>query len=265
MSSSPECNGAASSAADRRRDVERLSERRAAKLSEVVAREIVHDIAARKLPPRSMLPPESVMLEQYGIGRASLREALRVLEVQGLITIKPGPGGGPMVAGVESRHFGRMTTLYLSLSAATFGEVLQARMVIEPVMVRLAAERRDAEHLAVLDEYIANPQPSPHLLPAKHLQTSSEFHAMVSRMSGNPVLDLFASAIRHIYAERQYGLTYPEDERERVVQDHVAIAVAIRDGEAELAERLMREHMADFGESSAERYPGMLDEPVDWR
>lgn len=238
--------------------------RRSTKLSELVAREIVHDIAARGLPPQSMLPPESVMLEHYGVGRASLREALRVLEVQGLISIKPGPGGGPVVSGVDSRHFGKMTTLYLHVAGATFGDVLQARMVIEPVMVRLAAERRDAEQVEQLDAYLASPQPSPHVLPSSHLAATTEFHGMVAGMSGNPVLDLIAQAIRSIYADRQHGLTYPEDARERVVAEHVAIAEAIRDGEAEEAEHLMRAHMEEFAEFSEARYPGMLGEAVDW-
>src|SRR6478736_4725215 len=66
---------------------------RAEKVSEVVARSIVQDIASRELQPGTMLPPESVMLERYRVGRASLREGLRILEIQGLITIKPGPGG----------------------------------------------------------------------------------------------------------------------------------------------------------------------------
>lgn len=239
-------------------------QRRSTKLSEIVAREIVHDIAARGLAPQTMLPPESVMLEQYGVGRASLREALRVLEVQGLISIKPGPGGGPVVSGVDGRHFGKMTTLYLHLTGATFGDVLQARMVIEPVMVRLAAERREPAHLEQLRAYLESPQPSPHVLPSTHLALTTEFHGMVVGMSGNPVLDLFAQAIRSIYAERQHGLTYPEHARERVVAEHVAIAEAIRDGEADQAEELMRAHMAEFGEFSEARYPGMLDEPVDW-
>ena len=49
-------------------------------------------IRAEKLQPGSLLPSEAVMLKEYGVGRASLREALRVLEVNGLITVKPGPG-----------------------------------------------------------------------------------------------------------------------------------------------------------------------------
>lgn len=242
----------------------RRGQRRATKLSELVAREIVHDIAARDLRPKTMLPSESAMLEQYGVGRASLREALRVLEVQGLISIKPGPGGGPVVAQADSRHFGKMTTLYLHLMGGTFGDVLQARAVIEPVMVRLAAERREPAHLEQLRGYLDSPQPSPHVLPSRHLAATTEFHAMVAGMSGNPVLDLFAQAIRSIYADRQHGLTFPEDARERVVAEHVAIAEAIHDGEAERAEDLMRVHMAEFGEFTASRYPGMLEEPVDW-
>ncbi|HEX2849368.1 MAG TPA: FCD domain-containing protein [Acidimicrobiales bacterium] len=238
---------------------------RARKLSEIVAQEIVHDIAARRLPPNTMLPAESAMLEQYGVGRASLREALRVLEVQGLIVMKPGPGGGPMVAGVESRHFGKMTTLYLHLTGSTFSDVLQARMVLEPVMVRLAAERADPDHLRRLDEFLASPQPSPDMLPSEHLSASTEFHAMVSSMSGNPVLDLFARATRDIYVDRQHGLTFPEPDRQRVLDEHVEIARAIRDGRAEIAERLMRVHMEEFGRYSASRHPGMLDEIVDWR
>src|SRR5216684_960606 len=82
--------------------------RRAEKLSQVVAREIVRDM--KGLKAAAMLPQESVMLERYRVGRASLREALRILEVHGLIVIRAGPGGGPMVAPVRTRDFARMTS-----------------------------------------------------------------------------------------------------------------------------------------------------------
>ncbi len=131
-------------------------------------------------------------------------------------------------------------------------------------MVRLAAERRDPEHLRRLDEYLASPQPSPHTMPSQHLLTTTEFHGMVSSMSGNPVLDLFGRSIRLIYAERQHGLTFPEEARERVLREHVAIAHAIREGAARDAEALMNAHMSEFAHFSAQRFPGMLDEPVDW-
>ena len=67
--------------------------RRTAKTAETVAAAIVRDIVSRKLRPGDTLPLESEMLAHYRVSRASLREALRILEVQELIRLKPGPGG----------------------------------------------------------------------------------------------------------------------------------------------------------------------------
>ena len=64
------------------------------------------------------------MIEEYGVGRAFVREALRILEVQGLISIKAGPGGGPVVAEVSTRDFGRMSTLYFQVGGMTFRELI---------------------------------------------------------------------------------------------------------------------------------------------
>src|SRR3954469_3261027 len=75
----------------------REATRRAAKTSELVALDIVRDIVARRLKPGDRLPREAELVEQYGVSRTSLREALRLLEVQGLISIRPGPGMGTLV------------------------------------------------------------------------------------------------------------------------------------------------------------------------
>src|SRR3954466_6485404 len=85
----------------------KVPQRRTTKVSESVAWQILHDIAANDLPPETKLPPESEMLETYRVGRASLREGLRLLEVAGIIVIRPGPRGGPMVADLEGRSLGR--------------------------------------------------------------------------------------------------------------------------------------------------------------
>jgi GntR family transcriptional repressor for pyruvate dehydrogenase complex len=63
---------------------------------------IVRDIVERGRQPGDALEGESRMLERFGVSRASLREALRILETQGLITIKPGPGGGPSVGTTDA-------------------------------------------------------------------------------------------------------------------------------------------------------------------
>lgn len=233
--------------------------RRTEKISETVAREIVRRI--RDMPPNTMLPSESEMLEEYGVGRASLREALRILEVQGLLTIRPGPGGGPMVAEPDGWNFARMATLHLHVAGATYRDVIEARIVMEPVMARLAAERQDTEVLARLQAHAELPDPTD---DASYLQSTSGFHSLVSSMSANVALDLYGHSLKDIYASRIESIVFPEDARDRVAADHRRIADCIVDGKSAAAESLMREHMQEFLTWSAEKYPGMLDEVVDW-
>ena len=116
--------------------------KRGSKIAEAVAREILTRICKGGLAPGSQLPGEAQMLADYHVGRGSLREALRILEVHGIIKIKAGPGGGPVVVGTTTNDFGRMATMFFQAGGMTFREVIDARLVLEPLMARLAAERR---------------------------------------------------------------------------------------------------------------------------
>lgn len=234
--------------------------RRTEKVSGVIAREIVSDM--RGLPAMSMLPPEAAMLEKYQVGRASLREALRILEVQGIIAIRPGPGGGPMVAPFESMNFARMTTLYLHLAGATYREVLEARIIMEPVMARLAAQRKDPDTVTELQDFLAKTEPADE---SEYLLHTGGFHTLLSGLSGNGVLDLQGRGLKDIYADRIEGMVFPTEAREGIVRDHRLIAKAIISGNASKAEKLTRTHMEEYLFYSAARNPGVLDEVVQWR
>src|SRR5439155_15826548 len=115
------------------------------KTSERIALEIVHDIVAQGLQAGDHLPLEAAMVEHYGVSRASLREALRLLEVQGLIALKPGPGGGPVVGSVDAPSLARTTTLYFHLGGMTYGELYQTQEMLEPLCAELAARHPDRE------------------------------------------------------------------------------------------------------------------------
>ncbi len=239
--------------------------RRAEKVSEVVARSIVHDIAARDLKPGAMLPSESVMLARYKVGRASLREGLRILEIQGLITIKPGPGGGPVVADANSADFGRMAALHYHAARATFRELVDARLVIEPLMAGLAAETKDPETIGQLRALSAVTRDGLDE-DAKYVEGTRGFHSVIASASGNRVLSLFARSLQDLYSERiGGGRMFPHDAREQVQHDHDAIIKAIETGNAKTATRLMRDHMQELADLAEQRYPGLLDEVVDWR
>jgi DNA-binding FadR family transcriptional regulator len=238
--------------------------RRTEKVSEVVARSIAQDIAGQHLAEGSMLPPENAMLERYRVGRASLREALRILETQGLITIKPGPGGGPVVGAPDSEDFGRMSTLHYQAAGATFRELIEARLVIEPLMARLAAEHRDPALLAELHEVSDRTGQGLDDGPL-YVDASKDFHTVVSNASGNRVLNLFAHSLQDVYAARVGGFLFPIDARSKVHADHNAVIRAIEAGDGKRAERTMRQHMEEFAGYVTDHYRGMLDEVVDWR
>jgi len=234
--------------------------RASAKVAEVVARRIARRIGAEKLAPGTQLESEAQMLSMYGVARASLREALRILEVHGLITIKAGPGGGAVVAGVSTRDFGRMSTLYFQAGTMTFRELIEARLVMEPVMARLAAERADA---ALIDRLLKLSTPLES--DEAYLHTSAEFHRLVASMSDNRILNLFSHSLEDIFHDRVSGMLFPVSRREKVVEVHAAIARAIARGEAARAERLMREHMLEYAKYVERRHPELMDEVVDWR
>jgi DNA-binding FadR family transcriptional regulator len=237
--------------------------RRTEKVASQVARTIARDIADRSLGPGTALEPESVMIDRYQVSRASLREALRILETQGLISIKPGPGGGPLVSDVSSVDFGRMATLYFQVLGITFRELVDARLIIEPLMAGLAAKSEDVEAKELLVQISAAGWGAHE--NNEWLAMSDAFHAHVLSMSGNDVLNLFARSLKDVYTDRVSGLLFPETDRDHVRKVHDAIAKAIMREDAARARRLMEEHMREYADAVQARYPTVMDELVDWR
>ncbi len=237
-------------------------ERRGEKVSSTIAREIVREIAQKHLSPGSRLESESAMLDRYQVARASLREALRILEVHGLVRMKPGPGGGPVVSEVDSREFGRMATLFFQVLDIRFSELVEARLILEPLVARLAAERHDAEDNDELRAIVERGKEAKE--DNEWLETSNAFHTKVLSMSGNGLLNIFARAMKDIFTERT-GALYVATKRARVKRVHAEIAEAIIEGDAEVAEQLMRDHMSEYVKIASKRESQLMNEVVDWR
>jgi GntR family transcriptional regulator, transcriptional repressor for pyruvate dehydrogenase complex len=235
--------------------------KRGAKVAEALAQEIVHEIVTRKLKPGTLLSTESQMIEDYSVGRGSLREALRILEVHGLITMKPGRNGGPVVIEVGTRDYGRMSSLFFHIGGVTFKELVDARLMMEPMMARLAAERRATE----LRGQVVDPDEMGVTDDDAYLDETHDFHRNVASMSGNPILNLFCLSLEDIFHQQVSGLLFPKNKRREVLATHREIARAISDGRSEDAERLMRQHMQDYADYVQKRHPGLMDEVLHWR
>jgi DNA-binding FadR family transcriptional regulator len=233
-------------------------------VARTVAREIARDIAERGLDPGTPLGSESDMLRRYGVSRPSLREALRILEVQGLLSIKPGPGGGPTVNRVTSADYGRMSSLFFQALGFRFSTVVEARLLLEPLMATLAARHHDPADAADLRAIVYwgwQTQTND-----EWLRASDAFHGKILSMSGNPLLTLVASAVKDNFTSRYSGLNaFDEAHRERVKGEHQAVADAIIARDEEQATRLMEHHMGGYAGAVEKRYPSILDEIVAWR
>jgi DNA-binding FadR family transcriptional regulator len=233
--------------------------RRGSKLSEAIARDILAQISAGGFAVGSQLPSETQMLADYSIGRATLREALRLLEVHGIIRIKSGPGGGPVVMGPTPHDFGRMATLFFKAGGMTFREIIEARLFLEPLIARLAAQRQNPELVAELlglETETGNDE--------AYLKSSASFHWQVGSMSGNRILNLIAHALEEIFHDRVKGMLFPPEKRGDVVNAHDEIAQAIAAGNADRAEEAMRRHMLDYVHYVEQRYPALVDEVIEW-
>jgi GntR family transcriptional regulator, transcriptional repressor for pyruvate dehydrogenase complex len=241
--------------------------RQTEKVSELVAREILHEVARRKLGPGSMLPPEAEMLAKYQVGRSSLREALRLLEFQGLIRVKSGAGGGPVVSTVKSADFARMATMYYHVAGATIGELFEARLSLEPEMAAYAARTRDPAMVAALEENLARAQQiDASDDDSTHSSAARSFHDIILGMSGNRILDLLSRSIKDIYVDRVRDIEYPPDVRREIHAAHEEIAAAIMNGDDVLAANLMRAHLKSYTQRSVlANIPGLLNEVIDWR
>jgi GntR family transcriptional repressor for pyruvate dehydrogenase complex len=240
------------------------------KLAQRLARQIAAEISEHELRPGDRLDSEASMVARYGVGRPSLREALRILEDQGLLVLKTGPGGGPVVSALGTREFGRIASLYFQMSGTTLRELGEALAVIEPVMARQAAERATEAGVKALVDHL-DPVWDQDGDTLAVIEQTSQFHRIVARMSGNGVLSLVAIATRELYEDRVaanialvQGPGFGESTH-NTFQVHEAIAAAIRAGRGRRAETLMRDHVLDFTANAEQRFPEFLDRVITWQ
>lgn len=241
----------------------RVPTRRTQKVAEVVARQILQDIRQQGLAPGSKLPPESVMLDRFEIGRGSLREALRILEINGLVSIKTGPGGGPIVGAPDHESFGQVATLHLQALGTTFRELLESRASLEATLAGRAAARPGPEAAASVRLAMAA-ESAAALDDDSYSNVTKDFHRAIFAAADIPVLALMADSLHSIWTTRVTSVLFPPNERSQVHAQHEDILAAIERHDVLAAETSMREHFEEYQRLCEERYPARLDDVVDW-
>ena len=227
----------------------------------VIAEAIAEHILDSALKPGTVLPTEARMVEQYGVGRATVREALRLLELQGLVDVRPGPSGGPVVREPEPYHVAHLLSIIFSLSGVSFADVIETRIILEPQLARLAAIHATEEEIRQLGA-TAKLQHGAIGDEKEFLRLNSEFHTRIARASRNLVLSTYQAAIRSLEVGQPIGVRIQPASREGTCRAHERIVTAIERRDAEMALSAMRTHMEAFAKYLAEAYPDVMETPI---
>jgi GntR family transcriptional repressor for pyruvate dehydrogenase complex len=236
------------------------------KTSERVARDIVNDVIEQGLGTGDSLPSEAEMLSQYGVSRESLREGLRLLEVQGLITLRRGPGGGPIVGTVDPANLGRTSTLYYQLSGGIYAELFEAWIFAEGELAERAARHPDgARRSEVVGPFSAAFDPSGHDTVEEYIKSHTRFHGAVASLVRNRVLEVSLQTYGQIVSHHVMVVDDPRHLGPQIHDDHHEIADAIVAGHPRQARQLMETHIAHVIEYSQRRFGDRIHDLIDWQ
>ncbi len=233
------------------------------KKATIVARRIVDAILDGELTSGDRLPAEGEMVELYAAGRSTVREALRLLESQGVVSIRPGVGGGPVVSERDARGMAANIALLLQLSGATFRAVIDARLVLEP---QIAAEAARAADRSVVAELRASLDASRRYRydHRRLVSESARFHDLVAASSSNPLFEHLLKALHFITEPFAQELDYAGTRPDRLLRAHERIVVALESRDADKAEHAMRKDLQDFVRHVKATRPTLFDEPIRW-
>ena len=236
------------------------------KAAEVVAREVVRTIRAQGLRPGEHLPSEAEMLRQYGVGRETLREGLRLLEVQGMITIRRGPGGGPVVGSVDAASLGRMQALFFHLASASYAELFEAWIFAESTLAGMAAANpdSDARRRAMTPYLSGEVDDTEHADLEAYLSGHEGFHGAVATLAANRVFHLTFRSYGQLVTHHLATVGDVRQIHHALVDDHLKIGQAILDGDPDLAATLMQEHLTRVVDINKSELGALLEGPIEW-
>lgn len=233
------------------------------KTSVSVALDIVRDIVAQGLRPGDKLPLEADLLKHYRVSRASLREGLRLLEVQGLLSIRPGPGG-VVVGEAHPANLGRSLTLHMQFVGATYSELMETCIWTEGQLAEFAAKNRDRKKVRrLMTPFLGGGKAGHH---GEHpVEEGLDFHLAVGALVENRVRAFMLMMPGQVLVEHILGNIDRPSLEDPFVHDHEAIAKAIIEGNAARAGKLTREHYEHLNQYFRTYWPRAVADKIQGR
>jgi GntR family transcriptional repressor for pyruvate dehydrogenase complex len=210
------------------------------KSSDVLADRLKQDILSDAYPPGSMLPTERELVSATGLSRGSVREALRILEAQGLVATRAGRYGGSTVSMPSDHHLAGQLNIFTKGRSISLKALVEVRLALEPMVAALAAERRteeDLDTLRAISDRIERTADEVEDLDAFLLENVN-WHDALSAASHNDLLCALATSVSGLMFEASKLREFASlDLRQLVCVAHRKILEAIEEGDAERARK----------------------------
>jgi GntR family transcriptional regulator, transcriptional repressor for pyruvate dehydrogenase complex len=236
---------------------------RSSRVGEQAAKRLVDYILTKKIAPGSALPPEAELADILQIGRGTMREALRILQIFGMLDMRTGRYGGPIVRSPDDEDLARTLTLSFQANGSSMLDVMEARAFIEPQLARLAAKRITAEEIELLTgtvDAMLGDQMTSH----EFERLASEFHSLVASAARSPVLSVLTGGLHSIGGGEIVGVHYGKVQVVSTATAHREIIAALESGDADEAALLWSRHLDSAVRYWKKKFPNEVTEPVVW-
>ena len=213
------------------------------KSAEIVADDLREEIVSGALSVGDLFPVERELIERYGVGRTTLREALRILETEGLIEVLRGAQGGARVVGPSLDLASHAVRMVLRSQSTELIDVQTARTIIEPPAARMFVENATPEGIAALE--LALEEERECAGTPEFPFAAMRFHEKVVEHSGNHTLSAFLMVIHDIHEGVATALAeggVGAEGRSRTIETHARLLECARTGAADEAEKLWRDY-----------------------
>jgi DNA-binding FadR family transcriptional regulator len=216
--------------------------RKPIKAADQLVRQLIDYIIDKRLEEGARLPPEREMVAETGRGRSTVREALLLLEMKGVVEVRQGVSGGPVVRRPTAADLGEPLTLVLMFDGATMIDVMRARGLLEATITGMAAATITEDQLQQLNASIERQRQNIDNREA-FLHESRVFHAVINEAGLNVVTRVLLEALQNTAHMTMIAVEYSLSHRQQVIEEHEKLLAALRARDGELATRVARAHV----------------------
>jgi GntR family transcriptional regulator, transcriptional repressor for pyruvate dehydrogenase complex len=216
---------------------------RAHKISDQIIEQIRNAILSGRFKPGDRVASEKELISDFGVSKATLREALRVLEGMGLVEIKKGIAGGVFIAEVDMKTTIHGIINFLHFKTVSIKDITMIRYLLEPPVVQIAASRIQPEDIVKLESMIVEHPAVPDTIVSREIG----FHRYLARMTENPILILVLDFIDNILNDIKFQLDLGAEFYHKVAKSHQAILECLKQKDGVGARREIENDLLEVG------------------